>query len=74
MNFVAVCGLGVGSSLILAMSLQKVTAKLGMEVEVENTDLTLAHSTGCDVIFTGSPLQQELSQKVFDRYPLHGSG
>ncbi len=64
MKFVAVCGFGVGSSLILAMSLQKVADKLGLDVEVENTDLTSAHSTDCDVIFTSPQLQPELSQSV----------
>ena len=50
MKFVAVCGFGVGSSLILAMSLQKVADKLGIDAEVENTDLTSAHSIDCDAI------------------------
>ena len=48
----------------LAMSLQKVADKLGLDVEVENTDLTSAHSTDCDVIFTSPQLQPELSQSV----------
>lgn len=64
MKFVAVCGFGVGSSLILAMSLQKVADKLGLDVEVENTDLTSAHSADCDAIFTSPQLQPELSQSV----------
>ena len=64
MKFVAVCGFGVGSSLILAMSLQKVADKLGLDAEVENTDLTSAHSVDCDAIFTSPQLQPELSQRV----------
>ena len=77
MKFVAVCGFGVGSSLILAMSLQKVADKLGLDVEVENTDLTSAHSTDCDVIFTSPQLRRnyrKVSPFLFWPLPLHGSG
>ena len=48
----------------MAMSLQKVADKLGIDAEVENTDLTSAHSIDCDAIFTSPQLQPELSQSV----------
>lgn len=39
MKILAVCGFGVGSSMVLKMSIDKVVKELGMKVTVENTDL-----------------------------------
>lgn len=64
MKVLAVCGFGVGSSMILAMSIQKVAKKLGVDVEVENTDISTARSVPCDAIFTSKELSQELSGNV----------
>lgn len=64
MKVLAVCGFGVGSSMILGMSIQKVANKLGVELEVENTDLTTARSIPCDAIFTSKELSEELKDSV----------
>jgi Phosphotransferase system, galactitol-specific IIB component len=61
MKFLAVCGFGVGSSMILGMSLQKATSNLGVEASVENTDLSSARGMDCDAIFTSEELKNELS-------------
>lgn len=61
MKILAVCGFGVGSSMILSMSVQKVCEKLGIEAEVENTDISSARGAECDAIFTSYELAQELS-------------
>lgn len=60
MKILAVCGFGVGSSMILGMSIQKVCGKLGIDVDVENTDISSARGMQCDAIFTSAELQGEL--------------
>ena len=64
MKVLAVCGFGVGSSMILKMSLEKVFKKLGVSADVENTDITSAKSDNPDVIFTSEELYQELKGTV----------
>lgn len=61
MKILAVCGFGVGSSMILSMSIQKICTKLGVDAEVENTDISSARGADCDVIFTSAELAEELS-------------
>lgn len=64
MKILAVCGFGVGSSMVLKMGIEKAARKLGIDVEVENTDLTSARSTQCDAIFTSFDLSESLSKSV----------
>jgi ascorbate PTS system EIIB component len=59
MKVVAVCGFGVGSSLLLKMSIDKAFKLLGYDIEAENTDLTTARSITCDAIFTSVDLADE---------------
>lgn len=63
MKILAVCGFGVGSSMILKMSIEKVLKEMGISAEVNNTDINDARGTDCDVIFTSQELQQELQGK-----------
>lgn len=60
MKILAVCGFGVGSSMVLKMTIQKVLKQLGIEGEVENTDINSARGTDCDCIFTSQELLNEL--------------
>lgn len=64
MKVLAVCGFGVGSSMILKMSIDKVMQNLGVEAEVENTDTNSARGMDCDVIFTSQELANELNSSV----------
>lgn len=64
MKILAVCGFGVGSSMILSMSLQKIASKLHVEADIENTDISSARGTTCDAIFTSAELQTELESGV----------
>lgn len=50
LKVLAVCGLGMGTSLILRMTTETVLARLGVPASVENTDLSAARSTQADVI------------------------
>lgn len=60
MKILAVCGFGVGSSMVLKMSLDKVFSNLGIEAEVENTDINNARGESCDAIFTSEELYREI--------------
>lgn len=50
LKVLAVCGLGMGTSLILRMTTEAVLARLGVSAAVENTDLSAARSAEADVI------------------------
>ncbi|SDC21148.1 PTS system, ascorbate-specific IIB component [Pelagirhabdus alkalitolerans] len=59
-KFLAVCGFGVGSSLVLKMSIEKAAKERGVECEVENMDLSSAKGTNADAVFTSQELGDEL--------------
>ena len=64
MKILAVCGFGVGSSMVLKMSIDKVVKELGLKATVENTDLSTAKATPADVYFTSNELLGELNSSV----------
>lgn len=64
MKILAVCGFGVGSSMVLKMSIDKVVKELGLKATVENTDLSTAKATPADVYFTSNELLPELQASV----------
>lgn len=64
MKILAVCGFGVGSSMVLKMTIEKVLKNEGIEAEVENTDISTAQGVNCDVIFTSFELAENLESNV----------
>ena len=50
LNVLAVCGVGMGSSLILKMTAESALEKLGVPASVENTDVSSARSMSPDVV------------------------
>ncbi len=64
MKILAVCGFGVGSSMVLKMTIDKVAKEMGIQASVENTDLSTAKATQADVYFTSQELLNELSSSV----------
>ncbi len=60
MKILAVCGFGVGSSMVLKMTIEKALRELNVAAEVENTDLTSAGSIACDAILTSEELFDNL--------------
>jgi len=64
MKIVAVCGFGVGSSLLLKMQIDKAFRELGIDEEAMNADITTAKSTPCDAIFTSVDLEDEMRAAV----------
>ncbi|WP_334333087.1 PTS sugar transporter subunit IIB [Companilactobacillus sp. HBUAS59544] len=63
-KFLAVCGFGVGSSMVLKMTLDKVVKELGIDATVENTDIATAKATNADVYFTSQELLPDLKSSV----------
>ncbi|SEO57264.1 PTS system, ascorbate-specific IIB component [Amphibacillus marinus] len=64
MKLLAVCGFGVGSSMVLKMSIEKACKERGVECEVENTDVSSAKGTDADAVFTSFELGEELKSSV----------
>ena len=64
MKFLAVCGFGVGSSMVLKMTLDKVIKELGIDAVAENTDVTSAQATKADAIFTNEEMVGNLRNSV----------
>jgi len=50
LRVLTVCGVGMGSSLILKMTAEKALAELGVPARVEHGDLGSARGAGADVI------------------------
>jgi len=64
MKILAVCGFGVGSSLILKMTIDKVLKDIGYEADVVNTDISDARSYQADAIFTSPDFVESLQGSV----------
>jgi len=52
MKILAVCGGGVGSSMVLKINLEKALRQLNIEATVEQSDITCAGSLNADLIVT----------------------
>ncbi|KYD20015.1 MAG: PTS ascorbate transporter subunit IIB [Caldibacillus debilis] len=61
MKILCVCGLGQGSSLILRMNVENVLRGMGVQADVEHTDVSSASSTKADYIVTNRELAESLT-------------
>lgn len=64
MKILAVCGFGVGSSMVLKMTLDKVIKEMGIDATVENTDVASAKATPADVYFTSAELAPDIEEST----------
>ncbi|MEJ8767296.1 PTS sugar transporter subunit IIB [Oceanobacillus sp. HCA-5259] len=60
MKILCVCGLGQGTSLILRMNVESVLKEMGIQADVENTDVSSASAERPDYIITSNELAQSL--------------
>jgi PTS system ascorbate-specific IIB component len=60
MKILCVCGLGQGTSLILKMNVDTVLGQMGVNADVENTDVSSAAAERPDFIITSNELAQSL--------------
>ena len=62
MKIIAVCGMGIGTSVLLKMNAEKVLSQLGIDATVEATDMkTARESRDAQVILTTPDLAQLLT-------------
>jgi PTS system ascorbate-specific IIB component len=63
LKILAVCGMGLGSSVILRIQAEKAVKALGLEADVESADIASAgaQSAGVDVIVTSAALAGQLA-------------
>lgn len=52
LKIITVCGMGVGSSLILKMTVEKAMTNLGKKCSVEHWDMGTVKGKECDIIVT----------------------
>jgi len=62
MKILAVCGMGLGTSLILRMNAEKALKQLGIEADVEVSDMGSARALAesADLILTSQELAEQL--------------
>jgi len=60
MKILCVCGLGQGTSLILRMNVDTVLRQMGIQADVDNTDVSSASSERPDLIITSNELAESL--------------
>lgn len=64
LKIIAVCGFGVGSSMLLKMKVDEMLKKNGVNVNVGTADFGSSVSEPCHVIFTSKELEPKISAKV----------
>jgi len=52
LKIITVCGLGVGSSLILKMTVDSAMTQMGIECDIEHWDMGTIRGQKCDMIVT----------------------
>jgi PTS system ascorbate-specific IIB component len=63
MKILAVCGMGLGSSLVMRMQMEKVLKEVGLKAEIEVVDISSARGMGnmhIDLIVTSEELLSQL--------------
>ncbi|MDI3535121.1 MAG: ascorbate system component [Thermosediminibacterales bacterium] len=53
MKILTICGLGQGTSLLLKMNVQEALQSLGIDADVDNTDVSSAAVENADLILAG---------------------
>jgi len=64
MKILTVCGVGQGTSLILKMTVEDVLQKMGVQADVENTDVSSARSMNSDIVVLSQDLANTLGTDV----------
>lgn len=62
MKIVAVCGMGIGTSIILKMNTEKAAQRLGLDAEVDVADIGTARGAAAtaDLVLTSAELAEEM--------------
>jgi len=60
LKVIGVCGMGLGTSLLLLSEVESIARKYGVEIEGEVVDLGSVRGKTCDVIISSSEIAKEL--------------
>lgn len=62
MNIVAVCGMGIGTSVLLKMNAEKVLREMGVDADVEAADIGVARGVArtAQIVLTSADLAEEI--------------
>ncbi|MDN5792901.1 MAG: PTS sugar transporter subunit IIB [Brevibacterium aurantiacum] len=62
MKIIAVCGMGIGTSIILKMNIDNALTNLGVDADVEAADISAARGAAstADLVMTSSELVEQL--------------
>lgn len=63
-KILAVCGFGVGSSMVLKMKIEDLMKQHQIPAEVCTTDVSTAASEPCDIIFTSKEIGRQIAGRV----------
>ncbi len=64
MKIITVCGLGVGSSLILKMSVEKVAKEIGLRCDIEHWDMGTIAGVPHDLIMSSKDLRGSFPDSI----------
>ena len=64
MKIMTVCGFGVGTSLLLKMTVDSILEEEGINGEVEASDMTSACGNSADLILTSKEIGKEIEGQV----------
>lgn len=64
MKILTVCGFGVGTSLLLKMTVDSVLSEEGIDADVEAMDMTSVCGCFADIILTSKEIGQEIDGQV----------
>jgi PTS system ascorbate-specific IIB component len=71
MNIMTVCGMGMGSSLILKMNVDEILKKNGIKADVEACDLGSVNGRVADLVITTYELRSQIENKGFNVVYIH---
>ena len=64
LTIVSVCGFGIGSSIILKMTIDKMLADEGIEADVQPQDITSLGGTAADIVFTSVEFADRVRERM----------
>ncbi len=64
MKVLAVCGFGVGSSMILKMTIEKAFREFGVEAKVINSDISDVSGQKADAIFSSPDIIGDIERRL----------
>ncbi len=64
MKIITVCGLGVGSSLILKMTVEKIAREIGLDCDIEHWDMGTIAGVPHDLIMSSNDLKGSFPENI----------